>query len=135
MTTDSHFRQLVAAAQDQPDPHRLLFVFAAAELPQDSTPTQRARFLAGQGGALVPLMCVDKAPEDLRDFDALTEESHRAGPPWTMVFAAGLAGRNGHPPDKREIDGALQVMVEAVRDGGFGRFAAYDRDGDPIIFE
>jgi hypothetical protein len=135
MSAESHFGQLVAAALDQAEPHRLLFVFAAAELPPDATPAQRARFLAGQGGALVPLMCVDKAPEDLPDFAGLVEESRGAGPPWSMVFAAGLAGRNGRPPGQGDIEAALQIMVEAVRDGGFGRFAAYDREGEPVVFD
>lgn len=135
MTQDSQFRQLIDAALVQAEPQRLLFVFATAELPADATPAQRERFLAGQGGALTPVMCVDKAPEDLSDFTALARESHQAGAPWTMAFAAGLAGRNGLPPDQVQIDQALQIMVEAVRDGDFARFAAYDPDGAPITFE
>ena len=52
MNQSSHFRQLLQAAAAQPDPQRLLFVFAAAELPDDPTPAQRERFAAGEGGAL-----------------------------------------------------------------------------------
>lgn len=134
MTGESHFRQLVAAALDQPEPHQLLFVFAMAELPDDATPVQRERFLAGQGGALAPLMCVDKSPQDIADFDSLAAEASRAGPAWSVVFAAGLGGREGRPPAKAEIDQALQMMVEAVRDGAFHRFAAYDPAGDVVVF-
>lgn len=47
----SSFDDLLHAARAQPEPQRLLFVFAAAELPDDATPAQRARFAAGQGGA------------------------------------------------------------------------------------
>jgi hypothetical protein len=63
--TISNFNDLLTAARQQSQPQRLLLVFAKAELPAGSTPEQRRRFLAGQGGALVPLMCVDKAPGEL----------------------------------------------------------------------
>ncbi len=58
----------------------LLFVFMRAELPEDNTPEQRQRFAAGAGGALVPLMCVDKTPGELSTFAALAEESYAAWP-------------------------------------------------------
>ena len=98
MTSPTHFEQLLQAAAAQPEPQRLLFVFAAAELPDDASPAQRERFAAGQGGALVPLACVDKDPADLTDFEALVAESRQASPPWQAVFIAGLAGENGRPP-------------------------------------
>ncbi|MBF0666138.1 MAG: ribonucleotide reductase subunit alpha [Brevundimonas sp.] len=135
MSSSSHFRQLLDAAAAQPDPCRLLFVFAVAELPGDATPAEREQFLAGRGGTLAPVMCVDKAPGELADFAALAAESRQTGAAWTMVFAAGLGGRNGQPPASSEIDAALQLMVEAVRDGGFARFAAYDGEGDPVVFD
>jgi len=64
----SSFADLLREARQQPEPQRLLFVFAGAALPDDSTPEQRRRYAAGAGGALVPLMCVDKAPDELRSF-------------------------------------------------------------------
>lgn len=134
MTEDSHFQQLLQAAAAQAEPQRLLFVFATAQLPDDATPTQRARFLAGEGGALAPLMCVDKAPDELRDFGALVDESRLAGPPWQVVFAAALSGSGGQAPAKAQIDEALQSMVQAIRTGGVGRFAAFAATGDPLDF-
>ncbi|HET7160419.1 MAG TPA: ribonucleotide reductase subunit alpha, partial [Burkholderiales bacterium] len=67
----SSFDDLLRAARMQPEPQRLLFVFAGVELPADSTPEQRAGFQAGQGGALIPLMSVDKSPDELETFAAL----------------------------------------------------------------
>lgn len=134
MTEGSHFEQLLRAAADQPQPQRLLFVFATAELPDHPTDEQRRRFLAGEGGALAPIMCVDKAPADLPDFAALLTESRRAGPPWQVVFAAGLSGVEGRPPTQSQIDPALEKMVNAVRLGGVAQFAAYNPSGEPIQF-
>jgi len=130
MNNDQHFRQLLAAAVAQPEPQQLLFVFAGAELPDKATPEQRARFQSGRGGALGPLMCVDKAPGEISDFAALVFEAERAGPPWSVVFAASLSGQDGRPPDKARIDLGLETMVEAVRDGRIAGFAAYGPKGD-----
>jgi hypothetical protein len=135
MTTHpTHFQQLRQAALAQPEPQRLLFVFAAAELPDDATPEQRERFAAGQGGALAPLACVDKDPTDLTSWEALVAESRRASPPWQVVFIAGLAGQAGRAPSAEAIDSALETMVENVRQGRFGGYLALDPGGAPLAF-
>jgi hypothetical protein len=134
MTSPSHFELLLQAAASQPEPQRLLFVFAGAELPADASPAQRARFEAGQGGALTPLACVDKAVDDLASFDALVAESRHASPPWQVVFIAGLSGQGGRPPSSMQVDSALQAMVENVRAGRFGGLLALGPDGEPLSF-
>ena len=120
------------AAAAQREPQRLLFVFAAAELPDDATPQQRQRYLAGSGGSLAPLMCVDKAPEELAGFEALVAESREAGPPWQVMFAAGLSGRDGCPPTTEQVDHALQTMVERVRGGMVDGLLALDPAGEAL---
>lgn len=134
MTNPSHFELLLQAAAAQPEPQRLLFVFAGAELPADATPAQRERFEAGEGGALTPLACVDKAVGDLTGFEALVAESRNASPPWQVVFIAGLAGQRGQPPSQGLVDSALQTMVENVRAGRFGGYLALGPDGEPLSF-
>lgn len=130
MDRNDHFRELLSAAAAQPEPQRLLFVFAVAELPDNATPEQAERFRRGEGGSLTPQMCVDKAPGDLADFTALVTESRKAGPPWQVVFAASLSGQAGQPPTRERIDQAMQTMVEAVRCGRISGFAAYGPQGD-----
>lgn len=129
-----NFDDLLRAAREQPQPQRLLFVFADAELPDDSTPAQRADFQAGQGGALMPLMSVDKAPEELHTFAALVEESRAFGQAWAVVFVAGLSGRDGRAPTSDEAEQSLQRMIEAIKTGAFGSFMPFDRHGQPILF-
>lgn len=128
----SSFDDLLRAARAQPEPQRLLFVFAAAELPDDSTPEQRVRHAAGEGGALVPLMSVDKDPEDLASFAGLVQESSRFAGDWTMVFVAGLPGRDGRAPTRDAADRSLQGMVESIKRGVFGVFIPFDRQGAPL---
>ena len=98
MDKTSAFDQLLRGAAAQPEPQRLLFVFATAELPDDATPAQRERYAAGGGGTLAPVICVDKGLAELMSFDALVAESREADAPWHVVFAAGLSGRNGQSP-------------------------------------
>jgi len=130
----SSFDDLLRAAQQQPEPQRLLFVFANAALPDDSTPEQRARFEAGQGGALTPLMSVDKTPEELGTFDALVEESRQFGHDWAVVFVASLSGRGGCAPTREEADRSLQRMIESIKAGSIGSFIPFDRQGQPMLF-
>ena len=129
----SSFDDLLRAAREQSEPQRLLFVFANAVLPDDSTPNQRARFKDGQGGALTPLMSVDKAPEELDTFDALVEESHQYGQDWAIVFVASLFGRDGRAPTSKEADQSLQRMIESIKTGLFGSFVPFDRRGEPVL--
>jgi hypothetical protein len=131
----STFDDLVRAARHQPEPQRLLFVFAGVELPDDSTPEQARRFAAGAGGVLVPLMCVDKTPDELTTFSTLVEESRLVGPDWAIVFVAGLAGRGGRAPTSKEAEGPLQSMVESIKAGAHQSFIPFGTDGRPVRFE
>jgi hypothetical protein len=129
----SSFEDLVRAAREQPEPQRLLFVFASAELPEDSTPEQRERYRAGQGGALTPLMSVDKSPGELESFAGLAEEARQFGKEWAIVFVASLSGRGGRAPTSGESDRALQGMVESIKAGSIASFLPFDRRGEPVL--
>lgn len=129
----SSFDDLLNAARHQAQPQRLLFVFANADLPEDSTPAQRERFLAGEGGALVPVMCVDKTPQELLSFADLVEESREFGQDWTIVFAAALSGSAGQAPSSESAEKPLQRMVESIKAGSLGTFIPFDRQGQPVM--
>lgn len=122
------FDDLLQAANLQTQPQRLLFVFTSAELPADATPAQRARFEAGEGGELAPLMCVDKTPAELPSFATLQAEARQAGPAWDIVFVAAMTDRPGG------ADEALQRMVEAVKQGSIDGFLAFDAAGEIVHF-
>ncbi len=132
--TISNFDDLLQAARSQPRPQRLLFVFAGVELPDDSTTEQRERFRAGQGGALVPLMCVDKRPEELGSFAELVQESRQFGQQWGIVFAAAMSGVSNLAPTSEEAETPLQSMVEAIKRGEHGNFIPFDQNGQPVQF-
>lgn len=128
----STFDDLLQASRQQPDPQRLLFVFAAAELPEDCTPEQRARFEADQGGVLTPLMCVDKTPDELSAFQALVQESRQFEREWSVVFVAALCGRDGRAPSSEDAAKPLQRMVESIKAGSPGSMIPFDRQGQAL---
>lgn len=130
-----NFDDLLRAARAQPQPQRLLFVFAGAELPEGSSAEQRARYEAGAGGALAPLMCVDKATDELTTFAALVEESRAAGPEWALVFVAALAGKGGRAPTSKDAEVPLEQMVDAIKAGTHGAYLSFDRRGQPVRLE
>ena len=131
----SSFDDLLQAARQQPELQRLLFVFATADLPDDSTPEQRERFLAGQGGALVPMMTVDKLPEELQTFADLVRESEQFDKAWHIVFAASMSGSGGLAPTSEAAEKPLQRMVESIKAGTLGTFIPFDREGHPVVLD
>ncbi len=124
-----NFNTLLQVAHSQPQAQRLLFVFAAVELPDDATAQQKVEFEAGEGGALTPLMCVDKGLDELSTFEALAQEAQLLDSRWAMVFAAALAGTSSTHPTSADAEPHLQSMVEAIKRGELGRYLAFDRQG------
>jgi len=128
----SRFDDLLQAARAQAEPQRLLFVFAGVELPDDATPAQRARFERGEGGALVPQMCVDKAPNELASFDALAQEAAQFGQEWALVFTAALSGTLNRAPTSEDAEAPLSRMVDAIKRGAHSGLIPFDRSGHAV---
>jgi len=124
------YADLIAAAKQQPEPQRLLFVLAKAELPQDATSSQQQRFAAQQGGALEPVLCVDKLPDEVTDFNTLIEESRHTGVEWDIAFIASMEGRAGHPPSSDEADQPLTLMVNKIKAGSIADFVTVNKQGE-----
>jgi hypothetical protein len=131
----STFDDLLQAARQQPDAQRLLMVFAAATLPEDSTTEQRERFEAGEGGELSPMMCVDKTPDELDSFAALLEESRQFGQAWVLVFVAAMSGQGSRAPSSDDAKKPLEGMVQAIKDGQIGNFIPFDQEGHAVSLQ
>lgn len=133
--TISSFDDLLLAACEQPQGQRLLLVFASAELPDDATPEQHTGFEQGTGGALVPAMCVDKTPDEIGNFERLTQEAARLHTSWRVLFASSLSGAGDAPPSSDAAEPVLQRMVEAIKQGAFANMIAFDNLGMAITLE
>lgn len=126
------FSDLLTAARSQQEPQRLLLVFAVAECPGDATAAEQAAFARGEGGALTPVVCVDKLPSEITSFEALKTESANAISHWDILFVAALDGRAGIAPNSDEAVGPLRMMSESIRVGHVARFVAVDPTGELV---
>lgn len=128
----SSYRDLIDTARSQQDAQRLLFVFCRAEMPDDASAEEKAAFERGEGGALTPVICVDKAPDEAPDFEALAEESRATGQAWDVVFIAAMSGRGGMAPSTDEAQQPLTMMVESIRLGHVSNYVPLDSQGNAI---
>ena len=128
------FQELLEVACHQSEPQRLLLVFVKVGLPDAATDAQRERFTASVGGTLSPTVCVDKAPEEIANFEALVTESMTTGHDWDIVFVAAMSGRAGIAPSPDEATQPMHFMVNAINNGRVSNFAAFNRTGDPLQF-
>ncbi|KZZ29586.1 ribonucleotide reductase subunit alpha, partial [Oleiphilus sp. HI0081] len=100
----STFSELLTAAQEQDQPQRLLFLFAKAE-------GEAGKKKGEQEGSLSPVMCVDKLPEEIESFAALSEEADSISDEWDFMFVAGLAGQDGEAPSPDDAEPYLNQMA------------------------
>lgn len=124
------YSDFIRVARAQPEPQRLLFVFARAELPEGATDEQRAMFERGEGGALAPVLCVDKTPEEVASFQSLVDESALTGLDWDVAFVSAMSGRGGVTPNGDEAEQPLRMMTEQIQAGMVAQFLAVSRAGD-----
>ena len=128
----SGFQSLLQAARRQPEPQRLLFVFTRTELPDEATPEETAAFEKGQGGALTPIMYVDKRTDEIQTFAELVEEAKHTGQRWDMVFVGCLSGLGDREPSDEATQQALETMVKSIQGGVIGHLLAYRPDGEQV---
>ena len=128
----TNYADLLKAAHAQPELQRLLFVFAEAELPGEHTAEQKDKFHARSGGALTPIMCVDKLPHEVLNFADLVEESRQMGKNWDIVFVAGMSGSISAAPTSKDADKPLQTMIESIKSGSIRNYLTFNREGNLV---
>lgn len=126
------YASFIAMANAQPEPQRLLWVFARAELPAGHTETQKQHFLAGHGGALEPVLCVDKLPSEVTQFATLVHESAETGMDWDIAFVASMSGRAGIAPNSDEAIQPMRLMLNKIQSGIIAEFLTFDKHGELI---
>jgi hypothetical protein len=130
----SSFKDLLSAAREQQEPQRLLFMFAKAEFPAGKSLAQKPTNENQHGGELRAVMCVDKLPEELSDFEHLVAESKHTGKDWDVVFVTSMSGQGGLVPNSDAASRPLDMMVESLRNGNIGNYLAFNQAGEFLQF-
>ena len=126
------YQDFINMAKQQPEPQRLLFVLAKAQLPEQPTQIQQQQFEQQAGGNLEPVLCVDKLPEEVENFDVLVEESKRTDIDWDIAFVSAMDGRGGHPISSDEASQPLEMMVQQIQAGMIKHFLTINRQGELV---
>jgi len=122
---NSPFAKVLASAQEQSAPQRLLFMLAQSET------TSKADSQAQ--GTISPLMCVDKLPEELSNFKDFVAEADTVSQDWNMIFIAAMPGENGITPSSEDAEPVLNMMVNDLVSGqDLSRYLILDRDEQQI---
>jgi hypothetical protein len=123
----SMFSDLLEMSGEQPDPQRLLFLFAAAD------PTNKSAKREDKKGTIEPTMVVDKLPSEVPSFEALVKEADSINKKWDFVFIASLSGQNKQPPSSEDAGPFLDQMTDDVMTGkNIRRYVVFDRKENPI---
>jgi len=130
----STFDQLLTAASEQDEPQRLLLLFAKAE--SDDSKTNKQKKKNEQRGTLSPVMCVDKLPEDITSFKALSQEADKISKEWDFLITAGLSGKDGKAPSAEEAEPFLNQLANNLASGqDISQYAIFDRQENPVMIQ
>ncbi|TLU61997.1 ribonucleotide reductase subunit alpha [Thalassotalea litorea] len=121
------YNELLAMANEQQQPQRLLFLFAK---PEGNNPKKSKKM---QRGHLQPIMCVDKLPEEVQKFESLVAEADSVAQDWQFIFIAALSGTDGTAPDTEQAEPYLNKMTnDLVTGNNIANYVVLDRAGKPI---
>lgn len=113
----SAFSELLTMANYQPEPVKLLFLFAKPEYEQQDAEHSRA--------AMSAVMCVDKQPNELSDFQQFSAEADAINRDWQFIFITSILANS----DSAVLDRALKQMVSDVQTGhNTATYVVLDRD-------
>lgn len=112
---------------EQPEPQRLLFLFASTE------ESNKSRKREDKNGSIQPVMVVDKLPGEIKDFNAFVTEADHINNNWDFIFIASLGGEHNQPPSSEDAEPYLNKMTEDLLTGSnISKYVVFDRNENPI---
>ncbi len=126
----SNFQELLDASKQQADAQRLLFLFAGTS----DVKSNKSKKAKEYRGHLVPVMCVDKLPQEISSFAALVAEADSISKEWQLMIVASLSGEGSTPPTTEQADPYLNRMTNEVASGAdLSRYLVIDRNEEFLV--
>ncbi len=132
----TNFDELVEAARREPQPQTMLMLFVRTTLEESHTSEDLERFERGEGGALQPVMSVDRLAANMGNFSSLVAEADQRSTEWDKILIGCLDGQNGSQASGDQVERALDQMIARVKEGAsLAGLIAFTREEEPIAFE
>ncbi len=129
----NHFDDFLQLAQQQPEPHRLLFVLTQRALPDGANEIEKQQFEDGIGGVFLPVTGFDLMPDEMTNFAQLMIRLEDTEEGWDLLFVA----PHIEAPERAEatIQQALIHFMERIEKGQLSQTLAFDTEGIPVLLE
>lgn len=123
------FQDVLDMAHAMDEPQRLLLLLA-------KTDSQGPVDADSHTGTLTPVICVDKAPEEIQDFRSLVAEADQVTTDWDMMLVASLSGTTDSAPTSEQAEPHLDRMANDILTGqDLTRYVIFDRDENLVTIE
>lgn len=117
----SKFQELLSMARYQPEQVKLLMLFTKANVENSHNDVNK--------GVIEPVMCVDKLPDELLDYETLCREADAINKDWDLVFITSIAAN----VEASLIDKSLKSMVSDVQTGqNTAMYVVLDREDNLV---
>ncbi|NHH88801.1 ribonucleotide reductase subunit alpha [Pseudoalteromonas sp. MB47] len=117
----SKFQELLSMARYQPEQVKLLMLFTKANVENSHNDVNK--------GVIEPVMCVDKLPDELLDYETLCREADAINKEWDLVFITSIAAS----VEASLIDKSMKSMVSDVQTGqNTAMYVVLDREDNLV---
>ena len=117
----SKFQELLSMARYQPEQVKLLMLFTKANVENSHNDVNK--------GVIEPVMCVDKLPDELLDYETLCREADAINKEWDLVFITSIAAN----VEASLIDKSMKSMVSDVQTGqNTAMYVVLDREDNLV---
>lgn len=117
----SKFQELLSMARYQPEQVKLLMLFTKANVENSHNDVNK--------GVIEPVMCVDKLPDELLDYETLCREADAINKDWDLVFITSIAAN----VEASLIDKSMKSMVSDVQTGqNTAMYVVLDREDNLV---